>query len=231
MAITIVGTAGTGTDATAHDGANKTITLPGGMAQNDRVWLFGGHSTRSGSTPGPVTTTGWNTVVVYNAATPYFGVWYKDMGATPDSSIACLGTGNAADACAYGCYVIRGASTAYTYAENGPTTGANAVPPQISGAVTGQDLIIAVAFGTVFDTTIGAGLGGYTIGIHACGNDTGEDVTVVSKHLLAGTFANPEVPGAFTTMASSTYRGFTLLLKPASGGGIFESSIFGGVLR
>lgn len=229
MAIVIRGTPGTGTDATQQNGANKTITLPGDIASGDRIYLFGGHSARAGFTPGPVTATGWNTIAVHTSATPYFGAWYKDMGSTPDSSIACLGTGDAADACAYGCYVLGGSAAAFTYAENGPTTGANPVPPQISGAVSGLDLVIAVAFGTVFDSSIGAGLG-YTLGIHACGNDSGEDVTLGSKHLLAGTFSNPEVPGAFPTWASSTYRGITLLIKPASGGRLLGGRIINGGL-
>lgn len=214
MAITIVGTAGTGTDAAVHNGANKTITLPGGTATGDYLLLFGGHSNRSGFTPGPVTATGWTTIVTHTAASPYAYFGWKLMGATPDTSIDCLGTGNAADACAYGVFVLRGIDiNTFTYQTSGPTTSANPDGPSISGVNTANDLVITSVVAAVYDASIGAPTG-YTLGPHAAGNDSGEDMTAAAGYKLASGLSEPENPGAFVAFASSAHYLVTFLFKP-----------------
>src|SRR5687768_15881671 len=100
MAITLV--TGGALISPATNGTDVTLTFPT-LQENDVVIVFGGHSNRAANTPGPETS-GYASLVNHVAASPFFDVSWKRMGATPDADVVCHGTGNTADAAVYGCY-------------------------------------------------------------------------------------------------------------------------------
>lgn len=117
MAISQVGTAKGGG---AINGGDVTLTFdtsPNNPAQGDVVIVFGGYSHAAGGdivpTPGP-STAGYTEIisrVVQANAEPACGMWYKVMGATPDTTVVCKGNASTTDGTAYGCVVLRGQHT------------------------------------------------------------------------------------------------------------------------
>lgn len=205
---TVVGTAGTGVDATAQNGANLTITLPVGTTVGDMVILVGIHSNRAGSTPQAVTA-GYTTLASHSAASPFAVAQYKILGNPADSTVTCKGSGNAADAAAYVCAVIRGASEANISIQSaGPTTGTNPDPPSISGVDTANDIVIAAAVSAVFDAAVTAPTG-YGNLANAAGNDTGEDCAAALA-INTTTLSSTEDPAAFTNWSSGANYRFTI---------------------
>src|SRR5262245_4531229 len=109
MGVSFVGYPVTGNQI---NGANVTLTFPVPPAINDVVYVWGGHFGRSPDLSGP-STAGYTKVFLNIAGQPQFGSWRKTMTGSPDvveTSVTCLGGGNAADAVAYGAVVLRGVS-------------------------------------------------------------------------------------------------------------------------
>ena len=115
LAVAAIDTVGVGTAAAAaKNGADATIDISGlGLSEGDVVIVTGGHPYRAGTSLGP-STAGYTEVAI-DSTTNYasHGVWRKIMGGTPDASIVCYNTGDAADVCAYAAIGLSGVDTAH----------------------------------------------------------------------------------------------------------------------
>jgi hypothetical protein len=105
MAISLVGTA----SGSAGNGNNVAITLPSGMVQNDVVVVIGGHGNTTGDAG--VTTGGYTEVIDRDRGSCQLSVSWARMGASPDASVTCSGSGNGNDATGYVVMVFRGVDT------------------------------------------------------------------------------------------------------------------------
>jgi hypothetical protein len=214
MAITLV--TGGAVASQAGNGGDVTLTFPVGIAQNDVVIVFGGHSNRAANTPGPETG-GYASLAQYTTASPFFDVSWKRMGAVPDANVVCHGTGNTADAAAYGCFVLRGVVTSgspldQAVATVGPTTSTNPNPPSIVTQTAGA-WVLALAGSAVNDASPGT-ITGYSNHIQGAGNDTGEDYSCAGA---TREIASPgtEDPGAWSSWASGAWYAASVAIKPA----------------
>lgn len=206
-----------GTAQSATNGGAITMNLPSSLRENDLVIVWGGHSNRAGSIPGP-TTAGYTSLVTHTAASPFFNASYKRMGTLADTTVNCRSTGNAADATAYGYFCLRGAfqtgaPTDATTVTAGPTTSTDPNPGSILTATRGA-WILALASSTVNDASITV-ISGYENLTNASGNDTGEDYSIAGCTLLKST-AGGENPAAYTNWASGAWYAVTIAIKPQS---------------
>jgi hypothetical protein len=126
------------------------------------------------------------------------------------------GTGNAADAAAYICYVLRGVDlgtpldTAATTA--GVTTSTNPDCPSIT-TVANNAWVLAVAGNRVSDADIGT-VSGYSNQYQAQGNDTNAmSVGGATKEIAS---PGAENPAAWTTWLSGTWFAITIAIRPAT---------------
>jgi len=201
----------------AGNGGDVTITLPT-LQQGDVVYLFGGSTANSGYTPGD--SLGAYTTVVSpftsggtGTANGIFGVWRKVMGATPDTQVIGLGTGNLADVVVYGVYCLRGVdTTVFEDATPTTTTGTGTTPncPSITFS-TPQAWMLAVALNRVNDASITAPTGWLNL-IQGTGNDT-QDSSLAGVTLVG----NPTLvdPPAYGTWSVSNWCAATLAIRPA----------------
>lgn len=214
MAITIVGTPQTGS---AINGANLTLTFSTTPAENDIVLVFGGSSRFI--TPNPTAPGSGYTQIALNAANVFVGAWYKRMGASPDASVVCYGSGNTGDTTAYGCYILRGVdtSTALDAAATtaGETSSTNPNAPSIT-TVTNGAWVFALAGSKVNDATPGT-ISGYSNQIFANNTDTFSFTTAGAT--LEKTTAGAEDPAAWPSWATGLWYAITVALRPATSGG------------
>jgi hypothetical protein len=210
----------------APDGSDPTGSLSASLIDGDAVLVIGGHPRgTAGTFPnpiGPVSGSGYTELFNQMSATGsssdvHVGVWVKFMGATPDTTITCEGTGTStSDAAAYAIHYIRGANpsdflaAAITY-----TAAVGAVdPPSITPDVAGALIIACTAVpnndGTATPPT------GYTIWGGANQTDTRAfSVHTARKELVSATAEDPD---AFTSVnvGTATALAFTLALAPAT---------------
>ncbi len=215
MAITIVGTPQV---ANASNGANVTLTFSTTPSENDVVVVWGGAN--GFSSPNPTAPgSGYTQVALNSTSGLYFGVWYKRMGASPDSSVVCHGIGIVSGATAYGCYVLRGVDTttfndaAATTA--GITSSANPDCPSIT-TVTNGAWVIAAAGSRAYDTTPGT-VSGYSNQYNTAGSDT-NNITVAAA-TFEKTTAGAENPAAWSSWSSGNWYAITVAVRPASTSG------------
>jgi hypothetical protein len=156
MSISIVGTPQTGT---ALNGGNVTLTFDTSVTikQNDVVLLYGGHYYREGADLGP-STEGYVEIFANDESEPAFGAWYKIMGATPDASVSCYGSGNAEDGTAYAAYVLRGVDTEDVIDVAPVITGPQAFgwmeAPKVT-LISEMSTVVALGCGMNYDEEIG----------------------------------------------------------------------------
>ncbi len=213
MSITIVGTPQVGS---AANGADVTLTFSTTPSQNDVVIVFGGHSYGFGgaaTAPG----TGYTQIGLYSAAnTLFFGAWYKRMGASPDSTVVCKGSGLSSDSVAYGCYVLRGVDTTTAMDAAGTTAGPSlSTNPDAASITTVTDnaWVIPVAGSKVNDAAITAPSGysnHYTI------NQTDSSSMTVAGATLKKTTAGAENPASWTNWATGNWYAITIAVRPAA---------------
>jgi hypothetical protein len=212
-AVTLV-TSGAIKNSTTN-GGNITLTFPAGIAQGDVVILYGGHPFRSGAAIGP-STAGYTQIVLNNAAAPGFGVWYKVMGSTPDTTVVGQGTGNALDATAYAAFILRGANTSSLFDQTtttaGPTTSTNPDAPAITTQTNGA-WVLDLAGSQVVDTSPGS-VTGYSNANTASGNDS-NDISIAGATKEVAT-AGTENPAAWSAWSSGAWFAVTVALKPVT---------------
>src|SRR5262245_22215475 len=105
MAISLVGTAAN----SSTGGTAITITLPGGVQQNDVVYVIAGSQRTANFTPS-MSTAGYTTVASepgVGGTSEATGVFRKVMGSTPDTTAVVNGSTGSNSNVAI-CYVLRG---------------------------------------------------------------------------------------------------------------------------
>lgn len=226
MPITQVGATVSGT---AVSGANVTLTLPAGMAENDMVLLVGGHALAHSATPAdPPTTNGPSTggyTAIVNSHTQNgafdsitLGSWRKFMGATPDTSVVGLGDTLAADGTVYHAIVLRGVDlTTPVDATAAMVRPGGTSPPDCPSitVVTVGAWVFAIGGCAVNDATVTAPTG-YTGLAWSSVVDT--NLCGLGFAYKEATATGAEDPGAYADVGALTSPGgFTIAIRPASG--------------
>ncbi len=216
MAITLVGLP---VENSASEGADVTLVLPLGMAENDVVYVFVG-----ANSVGDVGTSssGWTALRTPNligssGADLVSQVYRKVMGAIPDVSITLTSDGTLGDAMAAVGYALRGVFTSApedaTPTTSNVETGAAPDSPSIT-TVTNGAWVLSFAAADGLDTTVVAPTG-YSNQVDVVGNDSA-DVTVggATKEIA---LAGAEDPPAWTTWTVvNDAHGWSVAVRPAS---------------
>lgn len=212
MAISLRGTA----TGTVIDGGTVSVTLSGisGLAEGDVVVLCGQSS--GGNVAG---ISGWTPATT---ATSLGQVFYKVMGASPDSSVTLWDSGTTSDAGAAVALAFSGVDTANVLDVSSPTpvsaNNAAADPPAITPATDNACIVVfcnARTGSSAADTAIG-NISGYTTSVTAYGNDTNDAFVAAFYNILtggAGVSQNPATPDAWSPPGSSACISHTLALR------------------
>ena len=223
MAITIVSSV----INSAASGANITLNL-NSLQENDVVVTFGGFAGGTATAPGVISPSGYTSILVIDSAAHDFKIEWKRMGATVDPSVLLAGSGDAADAGAYGSYALRGVVTSGDPQDIGvqAITASADVPksPSIT-TVTNGTIVLALAGNDQFDTSPGV-VPNFNANMGASSNDTDDFSTAGAVSILATAgLINPSV---WSTWASGNNTSATIAIKPepaASGGNPFQSYV------
>ena len=195
-------------------GANVTLVYAGAQ-ENDIAFTFGGNSGGTATAPGVISPAGYTSIYSVDSASVDFKVEWKRLGATPDPSVLLAGSGDGADAVAYGAYVLRGVDRGVNPFDISPiiqtsiATGNPSAPSVLT--VTNGAIILAMAAGDNNDSTPGdvvnfaANIGGST-------NDT-DDCTVAGAASILAT-AGGLKPTIWNGWATNNYAAVTTALKP-----------------
>lgn len=190
------------------------VTLNFTAIEDDVVIVFGGHKFRVSTNIGP-TVGGWTLIDSYadSSGGSYAGVWYKRMTATPDASVTNYGSGSAADAATYGCYVLRGvhADVIDVAATQGLGTGSNPDGPSIT-TVTNNAWVLSLISNHLGSTTASAAPSGYSNLISVGAVDS--NPSAVAGATIEKATAGAEDPGAFT-MTANDWVIWSVAIKPA----------------
>lgn len=211
--ITQVGTVQTGS---AANGGDVTLTFDGSPAEGDLVVVIGGNADNGAGALGP-STSGYTeeSSVDDDTNSLSYGVWWKVMGASPDTTVVCQGTGAVDEATAYMSYVFRGvdpnnpfdAPTTYV----GATSTANPDPPTNWPKT---DQAIAIAW---MAKASSASIDTYPSGYSSTGSASGVDTNrfTVAAGIKVITPKAAENPGSFGLSLANISAAATSLLRPA----------------
>lgn len=201
MAISFVGSA----ENSAINGADVTLTLPGGMSQDDLVivaYAIGDNDNVNFAMA--MVTAGYTEVTDQfsdDTQDINLGVFRKFMGATPDTSATVDGQGGADAAVAAVCMVFRGVDTTTPFdVARALANGINTMhpdPPSIDWVTAGVWTVIAGASGhTLGGAATYTFPTGYTTNALDRGSDDTSDATVGMGYRTNP--ADPEDPGVMT---------------------------------
>jgi hypothetical protein len=220
MAISLVGTVTGG----AANGADVTLTLPGGIAENDLVCVFGG--SYQGFAAG-VSTSGYTENTDYIGTTMELSFSYKKMGASPDASVTGIGTGNSSLASAYVAMVFRGVDTSTPIDATTVTTEGSGSSPNSASITTVTDgaAVISAVISDNQDTSVTAPTG---YGDTANGNASDLLSTTVAAAWKAVSPAGAENPEPWTAWSNREWSGLTVALRPAASGTFGDGALSGG---
>jgi hypothetical protein len=217
MAITLVGTA----EASNINGNDATLTLPSGMAQNDVVVVVGGHG-HSGNAAG-VTTSGYTELLDTGGGQCKLSVSWKRMGASPDTTALCQGSGDSDDATCYVALVFRGVSTTSAIdASLTSTTGTGSPNSPSITTVTNGAIVISCFVQAVDDYTVLAPTG-YSVQKDVARNDTSPITAGAAYKAIMP--AGAENPGPWTASSSDNYVAATMALTPETPGVFSDSAL------
>ncbi len=194
----------------AANGADLTLTLPTCL-ENDLVIVAANIPTNSdidvamdSTTPGGAGS--WTEVADLNSFDSNqtnLGVFYKKMGATPDTTAVVDGLGNASDGNSAVALVFRNVDTSTPMDVAATTaTGANsgfANPPSINQADANTVIVVAAGTAHTAGDTHGYIFPKNYIGVGDVGNDT-RDSLVALAYAHSGLVSDPEDPGAFSEL-------------------------------
>lgn len=204
--IAVVGTPQSG----SANNAQITLTFDVAPQQDDVVIAWCGHDSNGGSDVTPVTS-GYTPIINDTASQPYFGVWYKRMGATPDSTVVLPASGAANDAGVAGCIVLRNVHTnvlGATTTTAGPTASTNPNPAAIT-TTADNSIVIAIAVSTSNDAAPGT-VTNYTVFSSAGLNVSGVDGSTSAARRLIATSGTAEDPPAWSAWTTGTWKTATL---------------------
>lgn len=217
MAIEFRGTPKIGS---ALNGGDVTLTFDTGAdapVEGDVVVLFGGRGNSSDATAwGPITS-GYTAIATIDSTGPKFGVWYKVMGASPDTDVQGEGGGSAAHGVVYGCYVIKGNTIdPAIFDQTATSTGqVTAVPNGPSIVTQTAGALVVTHYGAGANDTSRGTVSGYTLIPGASVNETNDFVSEAAYAVVAS--PGTEDPPAWSTWSSSLGGGITIAFKPAAG--------------
>lgn len=234
MALTLRGVA----ENSALNGGDVVVTLPGGTAENDIV-IFAYSIGQNSDIAMSVSTAGYTQIAdLYadDSNDSNLGVFWKRMGASPDTTVTGVGDGTASSAVAGVCQVWTGVDTVTALdATTTTATGINdAVPdsPSIT-TVTANAVVISIGCGSVVpgDTSVTAP-SGYSNQVDIKSDDTRSTTLGMASKLVASPGA--EDPAAWTTWSVSgssadSMCAATVALRPAADAGHPAGKRMGGV--
>ncbi len=213
MAITLVGSP---TENSAINGANFTLTLPSGLAENDVVYVFAaGHAYTIGTDIDP-SAASWVRLGHRTRASVAGTIFRRKMGATPVTSVDILFTGSDSD--------DAGAAIAFALRGVDPTTTEDVVNP------TSADIIAAYPDSpTITTVTNGAWVFSFfatnatdLTPVAPTGYSNQIDIAPIDVHQLtiAGaaklvSVAGAENPGAWGGWGGGDGVAFTLAVRPS----------------
>jgi hypothetical protein len=214
MAISLVGVA----EASQVGEGTYSLTLPGGLAQNDVVYLYSTCAAAIGAIA--PSSAGWTLVDADTNGNCFAGVYRKTMGASPDSSVTISDDSDSGVAQAVVCIALRGVDTA-TPEDATPTqatgSGTNPNPPAID-TVTPGAWVLPFAASVVTDASVVAPTN-YTNQVDINANDTLADITAAgaTREIASPTTENP---GTWTSWSAGQWLCFTVAVRPAVTGTI-----------
>ena len=230
MALSLRGIA----EISAIDGADVTLTHPVGIAENDVVYIGHGVGDALDITITIVTTGYTQLTEVYSADSASAGnlaIWRKRMGATPDSTAVCDGSGSALSGTVAVEHVWIGVDT--TTSEDATTTTAIgeadvSAPnsPEIV-TVTANAIVLSIAEIAQTDTTVTAP-SGYSNQVDINASESHDQTVGISSILVVSPGA--ENPAAWTNFATTAGRGWcaaTVAIRPAAAGAAVEGILYG----
>lgn len=207
MTIALVGSPTTGQKSSS---GNLTVNLPSGMSQDDYVICSAFSYSTLFSAPAMVSS-GWT---LQPTSAGNLKVWYKKMGATPDSTVV-ITPGS------YSGFLHTVSVVCFAYSGVDTTTPLDATPTASSGTSTGPD---CPAITTVTNGSQILAIGGHnasaasSVAPSGYGNKTAISAgsygsVVVSDKSQASSGA--ENPAAYTGYSSNSYNAVTLALRDA----------------
>lgn len=214
MAISLVGTAFN----TAANGGSCTVTLPGGLAQNDIVLVCGGHGNDTGSSNASISTSGYTQLDQQSVAGTVNGVIaWKRMGASPDATVTGTGGGDTSNGVAYVAMVFRGVST--TTAIDATTIGLTGHSSQPnSDPITTATNAAAVITAFVVETTrtVNTTPTGYIDTVQAASGDTKEASAAAAWRTVSPVGSENPAPWILDSGISRDWVAFTVALRPST---------------
>jgi hypothetical protein len=196
------------------NGADVTIVLPTTMVEGDMVVVTGGAPRGVSS----ISSVGWTTVMQNLNGTLKIGVYYKFMGATPDTTVVCDGSGNAADAAAYVAMVFRGVDPNDIFGANTTVIAASTgsvTTPFIQPANTSIPYVVLSCAGSaIYDTTITSPAYYRGDPTGNAENDTTNDVTVAMAVIYDWYINETPWVGWPSSSPWASYSSFSVLLNP-----------------
>lgn len=203
------------------NGTDVTLNFARAL-ENDVAVVFGGYSTLPASAP--TAPTGY-TEIHTSGADPRVGMWYKVMGATPDTSVTCDGGGEVTESVAYTVFILRGVDTSNVM----DVTAVEAAlhdPPSITPSTSGA-LVVAATATNAPDASVGTTDQEMFFIHHSEPGDLNDISFVVCfYHWSSGAFNPPDVS---TLSSGSGSYSITAAFRPAASlGGGFRGSLLRG---
>lgn len=226
MALSFVGSA----SGSATGGNDVTVTLPAGTQEDDVVFLGYFVEDENDVDMAPNTSGYTELADVYRAHTvdANLGVFYKAMGASPDTSVTCPGRGSGAAGAVAVVHVWRGVDLTTPIDVTTTTdTGTGAIPdsPSIT-TVTDNAVVLTIGTSQRIDSAVTAP-SGYINSVSTSSSDGGT-IGMASKVVAT---AGAEDPGAWQDWDSQANRAWcaaTVAIRPAAAGAttVCESGSF-----
>ena len=193
--IRVIGTAGNA----AANGADFSITIPGDVQEGDLVLVY----THLCDTTNAVD--GYTKI----SSVP---IYYKFMGATPDTTVDVTGLGNSLAANSAVCAVVRGVDASVLDATT-TADGGTGAPPDSPSITTQTDGALVVSFGgsQVNDASVTEPTD-YLNPASATASDTVSSTAAVATRRIDS--AGAEDPGAWSDWTNGTWNAYSVALKP-----------------
>ena len=214
MAIALRGTPQNSAVTQTQNGADVTITFDVAPQEGDVVLVFGGHGASETTIDAPGS--GYTEVFSNTGVKPIGGVWYKVMGASPDTDVLCSGGGHVSDGVGYGACVLSGVDNSnvldVTALNVAGTTPAQPNSPAIT-TVTDGAWVFSIGLnsspdsGPVSPVGYSAFFGGY-------GNDT-VDFSSYGSYKVIPT-AGLETPATYTFWSSDEWYAISVAFRPGA---------------
>jgi hypothetical protein len=203
------GTASAGGDVTV----NLAVFLPG-LQENDLLVVFGGHP--ANGTNSGVSTSGYTELFDLTTVCRFSASW-KRMGATPDTSVTCIGSGGANDSVVYNIYAFRGVDTSTAIDATTTNTAGTGDPNSPSITTVTNGAVVLSLFGIEGDVATYTQPTGYSAGVVGAGTSSVEfSAGGAYKAIPTAGAENPSPWDVDVT--SKSWQAVSVALRPATSG-------------